>query len=233
MKSQRRKVPGVELIKPRHKQSIQTPALFQRPAEPTKEELAAFRQAIGAVHAAIAAARPTRFDTPQNWRAWEEAIEQKYALYKEHVPLPAQHFSREIISPEVACYDWDFWRDMELLKGGDQSKLEQAVAFLEDDPWFYGSGYDKVRLVRYIKLPMLTPSYIGRLQSVVLRMVETRNGTDFGAFCRLARKVDDADLREQLTQRLDGGDVDIRRRARWVLEALAQKDSMEQGRKTE
>ena len=143
--------------------------------------------------------------------------------------LTAQHFSREIIPPEIARYDWDFWCAIELLKGGDHSHLEQAIAFLEADPWFFGSGYEKVHLIRYIKPPMLTPSDTARLQNVVLHMVETRHGSDFSAYKRLAKKVDDAFLREQLTRRLTSGDADTQRRARWVLEALAQKDSMEQG----
>ena len=130
-----------------------------------------------------------------------------------------------------AAYPTGFWKSYQNLCAGDPAGLEAAVSFLEADPWFPNSGYVKVKLIRHIKLPMLTPSDIGRLQSVVLEMVERRNGQEFRAYCKLARKVDSHDFREQLTQRADQGDFDVRRRARWVLEALVQKDSMEQGRK--
>ena len=139
----------------------------------------------------------------------------------------------EPLSEDAARYRWDFrrgWdfrRDVELLRGGDHTKMEMAIAFLEADPWFQGSGYDKVRLIRYIKPAMLKPGHIKRLQGVVVSLVDRRDDRDFRAFCKLARKVDGPALREQLTQRLTSGDPDIRRRARWVLEALAQKNRME------
>ena len=129
-----------------------------------------------------------------------------------------------------AAYPAGFQESFQRLCTGDATGLEAAVAFLEADPWFDESGYVKVKLIRHIKPPMLTPQYIARLQNVVLHMVETRHGQEFSTYKQLARKVDDVFLREQLTQRLSSGDADTQRRARWVLEALAQKDSMEQGK---
>jgi len=107
-----------------------------------------------------------------------------------------------------------FWEEYQRLRAGDPAGLEVAVTLLEADPWFQGSGYVKVKLVRYIKPPMLTPGYVTRLQNVVLSMVERRNGHEFRAYCRLARKVDALYLREQLTRRLTHDDPDTRRRAR-------------------
>lgn len=126
-----------------------------------------------------------------------------------------------------AAYPAEFWEDYQKLKLGDAAGLESAVRFLEADPYFHHSGYTKVKLIRHIKPPMLIPEYIRRLQNVILEMVERRNGQEFRAYCKLARKVDGPELREQLAQRVDLGDFDVRRRARWVLEALAQKDTME------
>ena len=111
------------------------------------------------------------------------------------------------------------------MRGGDGTKLESAVAFLEADPWFHRSGYTKVKMVRYIKEAMLTPGYVARLQNVVLNMVERRNGQEFRAYCRLAHKVDAPALREQLTRRLAQDDPNVRRRARWVLEAMRQRNT--------
>ena len=230
MKFQRRKLPAARPVKPIHTAQHRGPVLFQRP-EPTKEEITAFNRRLSAAYAVVVAARPARFASPQKWQEWQAAVSEKYALYKEGVTLFAQHFSHTVIPAEVARYDWDFWRDMELLKGGDQSHMEQAIAFLEADPWFYGSGYAKEDIVPALKRLPLSSDFAARLVSVVLNMVDRRNGREFRAYQQLACKVDSPELREGLTQRMDSGDADIRRRARWVLAALAQKDHMERGKK--
>ena len=122
MKSQKRKVPAVRTAKPAHAASHRGPVLFQRP-ERTKEEVIAFNRRLSAAHIVVAAAYPTRLASSQNWQIWQAAVSEKYALYKEGVTLHAQHFSRTVIPADVARYDWDFWRDMALLKGGDQVHL--------------------------------------------------------------------------------------------------------------
>ncbi len=130
-----------------------------------------------------------------------------------------------------AAYPDGFWEDVRKRRTGDAASLESVVSFLEADPYFFRSGYTKAWLIRGIKPPMLTPAYQKRLQQVVLALVDKRDDRDFRAFCKLARKVDDAGFREQLRQRADEGNFDVRRRAWWVLDALAQKDQMAQGRK--
>ena len=240
----RRKAPKNEASKRRHEPKPKGPPLFQRP-EPTVAEIKSISQELGAAHRRVTETRPLRFDTPQDWQAWVEAVRQKYTLYKAHVTLPAQHFSREIIPEEVARYDWDFWQGMELLRGGDRTYLESAVTFLEADPSFYGSGYAKEDIIPAINRFDLPSKLVGRLRAVVLNMVDQRDGREFRAYCRLARKVDSPELREQLNRRLTRAwpsarsltddlpalmllarqDRAIRRRARWVLEALGQKDT--------
>ncbi len=132
-----------------------------------------------------------------------------------------------------AAYPPGFWEDVQKLRAGDAAGLEAAIRFLEADPMFFGTGYEKAMLIRAIKPSMLTPSDIRRLQSVILSLVDRRDERDFRAFCRLARKVDEPELREGLAQRLTSHNpdtspaLDVRRRARWVLEALARKDEME------
>ncbi len=131
------------------------------------------------------------------------------------------------------AYPNSFWENYERLRSGDPTGLENAVSFLEADPWFFGTGYVKTKLMRFIKPAMLTPEYKKRLQQVVLAVVDKRDERDFREYCRFACKVDAPELRGQLSQRLTSRNpdtspnFDVRRRARWVLEALAQKDSME------
>ena len=131
------------------------------------------------------------------------------------------------------AYPAGFWENYQRLRAGDPAGLEIAISFLEADPWFFGTGYVKTKLMRFIKPSMLTPEDTQRLQQVVLAVVDKRDERDFREYCRFARKVDAPELWEQLSQRLTSRNpdtspnFDVRRRARWVLEALAQKDSTE------
>ena len=141
-----------------------------------------------------------------------------------------------------AAYPPGFWDDYQRIKGGGPKGLESAIGFLEADPYFFRSGYVKEKLIRHIQRPMLKPQHVARLHAVVLAIVDKRDGREFRAYCRLARKVDAPALREQLRHRLTRAlpsgedltpdepsllqaitrDKGIRRRARWVLEALEQ-----------
>lgn len=121
-----------------------------------------------------------------------------------------------------AAYPPGFWTDYEKLRSGDASGLESAIAFLEADPIFYRTGYVKTKITRAIKPSMLTPAQAARLRSVALSIVDRRDDRDFRAFCRLARKADAPELHDQLRQRLTNADPNIRRRARWMLDAVEQ-----------
>lgn len=215
----RRKAPGAKEAK-RKVMKAQEAAEQRPPLDPLL--LAQYRQEASQAWQAVKAAYPLRQDTAQAWKEWQAAVHHQYGVYKKYASL---YFPPKPVSEEAAPYDWDFWRDIELLRGGDDTKLELAIAFLEVDPWFHGSGYAKVRMIRYIKPQILTRRDILRLQNVVLNMVAHRNGQDFRAYCRLARKVDGPEMREELTQRLTHADANVRRRAKWVLEALGEKVS--------
>ena len=129
------------------------------------------------------------------------------------------------------AYPSSFSRSQDQLRMGDPAGLEDAVSFLEAEPIFDGTGWRKEYLIRLIRDVKVNADYALRLQMVIISVVDRRDGREFRAFCRLACMVDSPELRDQLTRRMDSADAGIRRRARWVLEALAQKDRMEQGRK--
>ena len=204
--------------------------------------LAQYRQEAGQAWQAMKATYLLRLDTPQAWKEWQAAVYHQYEVYKKYDDVGLQS---QPLSDVATRYNWDLWRDMELLRGGDRTKLEFVITFLEADLYFDRSGYVKEKIIRYIKPPMLTPQHVARLQAVVLAIVDKRDGREFRDYCRLARKVDSPELREQLNRRLTRAwpsarsltddlpalmlvaqqDRDIRRRARWVLEALGEKDT--------
>jgi len=174
-------------------------------------DYAARAQQVQEAHRLNSTASELRFRPPHAPEAWE--------LHE----LTAARFWEAI----EAAYPPGFGHDAARLHAGDAAGLESTFAFLEADPFFFRTGYLKAALIRDIKRLSLTPPQAQRLQQVVLTVVDARNDREFRAFCRLARKVDAPALREQLTARLTSSDAGIRRRARWVLEALAQKDSQE------
>ena len=113
-----------------------------------------------------------------------------------------------------------FWEEYEKLKRGDASGAETAIEFLEADPWFPQSGYVKANLANFLKRVHLDPSQISRLQSVVLNIVDKRASQEFRRYCQLARRIDGLVLREGLTSRCANADDGVRRRARWMFQAL-------------
>lgn len=129
------------------------------------------------------------------------------------------------------AYPSSFLRSQDQLRAGNPSGLEDAIHFLEADPIFDGTGWRKEYLIRLIRDVEVNEDCARRLRAVILGIVDRRDGREFRAYCRLARKVDAPELRGQLEQRLTHAAPAVRRRARWVLEALAQKDSMELDRK--
>lgn len=128
------------------------------------------------------------------------------------------------------AYPSSFSRSQDQLRAGDPSGLEDAISFLEADPFFDGTGWRKEYLIWLIRDVEVTENYAHRLRTVVLSIADRRDGREFRAFCHLAHKVDAPELREQLEQRLTHADPAIQRRARWVLEALAQKDRMDRAK---
>ena len=163
-----------------------------------------------------------RADTAEEARRLYNWVQENYRLFqwntdaKEIYYLAREHYSAAII----AAYPLGFDQDLKHLREGDASGMESILSFLEADPVFYGTGYLKEKLARWIKPEMLTASQTTRLRIVILSVVDRRNQRDFGAFCRLARKVDAPELRRELHTRLFAEDFQIRPRARWMLNFL-------------
>ena len=119
----------------------------------------------------------------------------------------------------TGAYPKGFSEAYERLKAGDSTGLATAVKFLEADPWFVGSGYTKADLIRYISHIELPRDIAERLRRVVVAVVDRRDRREYRQYCRLARKVDSPELREELSLRLQHDDPAVRRRARWALDA--------------
>ena len=118
------------------------------------------------------------------------------------------------------AYPPGFWGAYDALGRGDPSGADIAIEFLEGDPWFFRSGYVKATLIERLTRLDLSPLHASRLRSVVLTAVDSRDRRELRRYRRLARKVDTPELRKALQSRLDADDPGVRRRARWILDAL-------------
>jgi len=118
-----------------------------------------------------------------------------------------------------AAYPPDFWGHYESLRlGRDLDALEMAVEFLEADPYFFRSGYIKEKLLRYVRRYTLTPEHMNRLQRIVLNVVDRHFCREFREYCKLARKLNSAELQLLLEHRTQRGDKAVQKRAQWVLD---------------
>ena len=108
----------------------------------------------------------------------------------------------------------------ERLRLYDPRGLTFGLEYLEDDPWNDQSWRAKDRLIRFITRMEIPADLIPRFQQVVLTVVDSRDRCNFRSYCRLARHVDGAPLRDALAARLKDPDAGVRQHAQWVLTAL-------------
>ncbi|MDF1838049.1 MAG: hypothetical protein P1V35_09290 [Planctomycetota bacterium] len=79
-------------------------------------------------------------------------------------------------------------------------KLEFAIAFIDFDPYYFGSGYTKALLLRKLKSCPLTESQRSRLNAILLDAAANRPWREYSDYCRLAAKIANKKLYEALEQ---------------------------------
>ena len=128
------------------------------------------------------------------------------------------------------------------LASGHVRFIDTAIAFLEADPWFFRSGYEKQNLIRHLKRAQLSEAQRMRLARVVLAAIDGHAGgvpgrhaggvpghaggvrekghrVEFRHFGRLACGIWSDFLDAEVAGRMQSPDPGIRRRATWVAEA--------------
>jgi hypothetical protein len=113
------------------------------------------------------------------------------------------------------------------LANGHARFIETAIVFLEADPWFFRSGYEKQKIIQHLKRSPLTEAQRMRLARVVLAVIdghaggvpEGRDRIEFRHYGRLACGVWSDFLDEEVAARMQSRDAGIRRRATWVAAA--------------
>jgi hypothetical protein len=91
------------------------------------------------------------------------------------------------------------------LQAGRSDDLEYAIRFLEADPWCFGSGYVKSRLIRALLQLALDAETCRRLRGALLTAVDDdHNRREYREYVRLARRIADAELTTALAPPLLG-----------------------------
>lgn len=75
---------------------------------------------------------------------------------------------------------------LEKLKARDPDTIEDALQFLECDPFFHRSGYIKEKLIRRLKHCELTEPQRKRAINLILRGIDRGFGKEFWEYSRLA-----------------------------------------------
>jgi hypothetical protein len=106
------------------------------------------------------------------------------------------------------------------IRAGEPEYVERAIAYLEADPYFDGTGYVKSALVRYLKLVPFTPTQQERLRALILRVIDTYGHFGGKHVCRLAASVQSPEFLAQVRDRLKSPDYELRQRARNVYDCV-------------
>ncbi len=105
--------------------------------------------------------------------------------------------------------------------------VEDALAFVEADPWCHRSGYMKQDLVRYLRQVPLDEDQKHRLRAVFVGAIKAGPRWEFREYCRTARALDSPSFRRRLAgmrdDRLSGSGA--RKRAGWMLDAIIRTNS--------
>jgi hypothetical protein len=106
-------------------------------------------------------------------------------------------------------------------KNTSEVGTSDILDFLEADPVFDRSGYMKERLLTELKRRNLDQHDATRLRTIIIDVVQKSDRREFRHYCRVATTVDGPLFRDLLKGLECANDPDVRRRASWVLTALA------------
>ena len=108
---------------------------------------------------------------------------------------------------------------LERLKRLEPPAVEEAIEFLEAEPWFYRSGYIKEEIVRRLKKVAVTERQRNRLAAVVLRSTNVGTRRLSLHLARLARIVDSPTFRQRVESLLRSSG-ETRHRAKHLWDVL-------------
>jgi hypothetical protein len=155
----------------------------------------------------------------QAWRRSGEGMPDRFAV----MLLPEyQNAARRRAEAYAHVYTPAFVEAMRRLRAHRPSGIDDALVFLEANPFCFHSGYDKQRIVTHLRHMPLTNDQQHHLRAGLLNAVREGAGVEFRDYCRTAVKVDTDRFRAVLRKLRDETSQDpaVRGRAGWMLDAL-------------
>ena len=102
----------------------------------------------------------------------------------------------------------------------DPRAIENAICFLEINPYFHRSGYIKEEILTKLKKIKLTKDQSSRLRKVILNIVDNYYCREFRYYCKLAREIKTKEFIKDLEKRMESSDKDKAKRAKWMFEYI-------------
>ena len=133
---------------------------------------------------------------------------------------PAHYRNRYVPGAEhVGIYRiFVIWPDkLKEVEEVDGEWRESAITFLEVNPRYFRSGYDKSQLLRHLKRADLNPKHKQRLLAVLLDVVGRPSGVELRQYCQLAARLASKELASALSKLVKSEDDGVRQRAAWML----------------
>ncbi len=130
-------------------------------------------------HELIHVTASKRSESPEARSAWQNATDQWHAS----------------VYPTDQLWEDDF---LSRLRASHREAIEDAILYLEVDPWYFRSGYLKERLIRRLKAAVLTEKDRERLRKVIWKVASGKNRREWSNYCSLAVVVANAEMVELL-----------------------------------
>lgn len=161
-----------------------------------------------------------------------EALKRAHDAYNtNHVPygspeynanLPrSRHLAELFHNAHIDIFEEPFESAWSQFWNGDYSSLDVLIQFLEEDPYFFRSGYMKEALLRRLSVLHLGGSRTVRLRKLCLWAVDSCARRDFRGYCTLASRIADKELVEAVARRLENPESPVRWRAQKMLHVIS------------
>lgn len=108
------------------------------------------------------------------------------------------------------------YRALHRVRRGDVSSIETLTSFLEADPVCHRSGYAKEEIIRWLTRLDLDASTRARLRAVLFAVIGKPTRREFRHYIRLARYLDEGQLRSDLASIAASGKRPDARHATWI-----------------
>ncbi|GEM_PF-3803224 len=148
---------------------------------PTRNLIRVAEETSNLVQRAIHETCARRNESPEAYQAWQDACARA-----RQTTLPTDY----LWSDEVA----------QKIKDGDREYTDDALLFLEVDPWFDSSGYLKEHLLEKLRQAPLTEDDKARIRKALIAVAGGRNRREFGRWCSLAVKVTTDEFERELEE---------------------------------